>query len=237
MGGYYGSHPRGEPLQSAADGPRVCLPGAPRGGPAYKCQHGGVPPKLQLRDFLQRPSLGEHFCPGEGPPRAGRGTLPCIYDQPTHEMPLAASIGEADHASNCMGMWARRLLGQENPSPPAQGAPPKATSGTTTSTSPPEPTAPAAEPAPEEADEDEDSDVELTAEERAEVARIEEECSALERRMRDLSAIPPRKPRQRLQCCHRRPPGGHGEAHRPAEGKGSERWRTAEGEGEPSLCK
>ena len=30
----------------------------------------------------------------------------------------------------------------------------------------------------EEVDEDEDSDVELTAEERAEVARIEEECSA-----------------------------------------------------------
>ena len=31
----------------------------------------------------------------------------------------------------------------------------------------------------EEVDEDEDSDMELTAEERAEVARIEEECSAL----------------------------------------------------------
>ena len=86
-----------------------------------------------------------------------------------------------------MGMWARKLLGQENPSPPPKGVPPKATSGTTTSTPAAEPTAPTAEPAPEEVDEDEDSDVELTAEERAEVARIEEECSALERRMRDLS--------------------------------------------------
>ncbi|CAE7777980.1 unnamed protein product, partial [Symbiodinium sp. KB8] len=155
--------------------------------PPTSASTGAYRPSFNFRDFLQRPSLGEHFCPGEGPPRVGRGTLPCIYDQPTHEMPLAASIGEADHASNCMGVWARRLLGQENPSPPAKGAPPKATSGTTTSTSPPEPTAPAAEPAPEEVDEDEDSDVELTAEERAEVARIEEECSALERRMRDLS--------------------------------------------------
>ena len=96
-------------------------------------------------------------------------------------MPLAASIGEADHASNCMGMWARKLLGQENPSPP------KATSGATPSPPTAAPTAPTAEPAPEEVDDDEDSDVELTAEERAEVARIEEECSALERRMRDLS--------------------------------------------------
>ncbi|OLP87906.1 hypothetical protein AK812_SmicGene30818 [Symbiodinium microadriaticum] len=102
-------------------------------------------------------------------------------------MPLAASIGEADHASNCMGMWARRLLGQESPRPPAKGAPPKATSGAAPSPPTPAPTAPTAEPAPEEVDDDEDSDVELTAEERAEVARIEEECFALERRMRDLS--------------------------------------------------
>ena len=102
-------------------------------------------------------------------------------------MPLAASIGEADHASNCMGLWAQRLLGQENPSPPAKGAPPKATSGATPSQPTPPPTAPTAEPAPEEVEDDEESDVELTAEERAEVARIEEECSALERRMRDLS--------------------------------------------------
>ena len=86
-------------------------------------------PNFSFRDLLQRPSLAEHFHPGVGPPRAGRGSIPCIYDQPTHEMPLAASVGEADHASNCMGMWARRLLGQENPSPPSKGAPPKATSG------------------------------------------------------------------------------------------------------------
>ncbi|CAE7249929.1 unnamed protein product, partial [Symbiodinium necroappetens] len=144
-------------------------------------------PNFNFRDFLQRPSFGEHFHPGEGPPRLGRGSIPCIYDQPTHEMPLAASVGEADHASNCMGMWARRLLGQENPSPPSKGAPPKATSGTTSTAPTTEPTAPTAEPAPEEAEEEEDSDVELTAEERAEVARIEEECSELERRMRNLS--------------------------------------------------
>ena len=144
-------------------------------------------PSFNFRDFLQRPRLGEHFGPGEGPPRAGRGALPCVYNQPSHEMPLAASIGEADHASNCMGLWAQRLLGQENPSPPAKGAPPKATSEATPSPSTPPPTAPTAEPAPEEVDDDDDSDVELTAEERAEVARIEEECSALERRMRDLS--------------------------------------------------
>ncbi|CAE7872968.1 unnamed protein product [Symbiodinium sp. KB8] len=148
---------------------------------------GAYRPSFNFRDFLQRPHLGEHFGPSEGPPRAGRGALPCIYNQPSHEMPLAASIGEADHASNCMGMWARKLLGQEGPRPPAKGAPPKATSGAATPPPTPAPTAPTAEPAPEEVDDDEDSDVELTAEERAEVARIEEECSALERRMRDLS--------------------------------------------------
>ena len=167
-------------LQSAYPEPQDAVPPTSASTGAYR-------PNFSFRDFLQRPSLGEHFYPGEGPPRAGRGSLPCVYDQPTHEMPLAASIGEADHASNCMGMWARKLLGQENPSPPPKGVPPKATSGTTTSTPAAEPTAPTAEPAPEEVDEDEDSDVELTAEERAEVARIEEECSALERRMRDLS--------------------------------------------------
>ena len=102
-------------------------------------------------------------------------------------MPLAASIGEADRA--------RRLLGQENPSPPPKGVPPKATSGTTPSAPSTEPAAPTAEPAPEEVDEDEDSDVELTAEERAEVARIEEECSELERRMRNLSVTQQRSSR------------------------------------------
>ncbi|CAE7855082.1 unnamed protein product [Symbiodinium sp. KB8] len=167
-------------LQSAYPEPQDATPPTSASTGAYR-------PSFNFRDFLQRPSLGEHFYPGEGPPRAGRGSLPCVYDQPTHEMPLAASIGEADHASNCMGMWARKLLGQENPSPPPKGVPPKATSGTTTPTPTAEPTAPTAEPAPEEVDEDEDSDVELTAEERAEMARIEEECSALERRMRDLS--------------------------------------------------
>ncbi|CAE7539990.1 GLT8D1 [Symbiodinium necroappetens] len=114
--------------------------------PPMSASTGTYRPNFNFRDFLQRPSLGEHFHPGEGPPRPGRSPLPCIYDQPTHDMPLAASMAEADHAANCMGMWARRLLGQE-----------------------------------------EDSDVELTAEERAEVARIEEECSDLERRMRNLS--------------------------------------------------
>ncbi|OLP78970.1 hypothetical protein AK812_SmicGene40790 [Symbiodinium microadriaticum] len=90
-------------------------------------------------------------------------------------------LAEAEHASNCMGMWARRL-GQETPSPPAKGAPPKTTSRTT-------PPAPTAAPAPDEAEEEEEeSDMELTAEERAEVARIEEECAELERRMRNLSA-------------------------------------------------
>ncbi|OLP80382.1 hypothetical protein AK812_SmicGene39225 [Symbiodinium microadriaticum] len=39
-----------------------------------------------------------------------------------------------------------------------------------------------------EIDDDEESDTELTAEERAEVARIEEECSELEKRMRNLSS-------------------------------------------------
>ncbi|OLQ15436.1 hypothetical protein AK812_SmicGene287 [Symbiodinium microadriaticum] len=144
-------------------------------------------PSFNFRDFLQRPHLGGHFGPGEGPPRAGRGALPCIYNQPSHEMPLAASIGEADHASNCMGLWAQRLLGQENPSPPAKGVPPKATSEAAPSPTTPPPTAHTAEPAPEEVEDDEESDVELTVEEREEVARIEEECSALERRMRDLS--------------------------------------------------
>ena len=115
-------------------------------------------------------------------------------------MPLAASIGEADHASNCMGMWARMLLGQQNPSPAAKGVPPKATSGTTTLTPIAEPTAPAAEPAPEEVDEDGDSDEGLTAEERAEVARIEEECSALERRMRDLSVTTTTSKKKNARC-------------------------------------
>ncbi|CAE7584978.1 unnamed protein product, partial [Symbiodinium microadriaticum] len=136
-------------------------------------------PNFNFRDFLQRPGLGQHFHPGEEPPRPGRGQLPCIYDQPRHEMPLAAFLGEADHASNCMGMWARRLLGQETPTPPPKGVPPKAASGATASAS-------TAGTAPEE--DDEESDMELTAEERAEVARIEEECSELERRMRNLSS-------------------------------------------------
>ena len=61
--------------------------------PPTSASTGAYRPSFNFRDFLQRPSLGEHFCPGEGPPRAGRGALPCIYDQPTHEMPLAASIG------------------------------------------------------------------------------------------------------------------------------------------------
>ena len=95
-------------LQSAYPEPHDAVPPTSASTGAYR-------PNFNFRDFLQRPSYGEHFYPGEGPPRAGRGPLPCIYDQPTHEMPLAASIGEADHASNCMGMWARRLLGQENP--------------------------------------------------------------------------------------------------------------------------
>ena len=141
-------------LQSAYPEPQDAVPPTSASTGAYR-------PNFNFRDFLQRPSFGEHFYPGEGPPRAGRGPLPCIYDQPTHEMPLAASIGEADHASNCMGMWARRLLGQENPSPPPKGVPPKATPGTTPSTPTTEPTAPTAEPAHEEVDEDEDSDVEL----------------------------------------------------------------------------
>ncbi|CAE7861077.1 unnamed protein product, partial [Symbiodinium necroappetens] len=163
-------------LQSAYPEPQDAVPPTSASTGAYR-------PNFNFRDFLQRPSFGEHFHPGEGPPRVGRGPLPCIYDQPAHEMPLAASVGEADHASNCMGMWARRLLGQENPSPPSKGVPPKATPSTPAT----EPTTPTAEPAPEEVEEDEDSDVELTAEERAEVARIEEECSELERRMRNLS--------------------------------------------------
>ena len=147
-------------------------------------------PNFNFRDFLQRPSLGSHFGPGEGPPRFGRGSLPCVYDSPTHEMPLAASLGEADHAMSCMGLWAQRLLGQESPiPPPTKSAPPKATSSATTSIPTAGPAAPTAEPATEEVDEEEDFDVELTAEEKAEVARIEEECAALERRMRDLSAI------------------------------------------------
>ena len=144
-------------LQSAYPEPQDAVPPTSASTGAYR-------PNFNFRDFLQRPSFGEHFQPGEGPPRVGRGPLPCIYDQPTHEMPLAASIGEADHASNCMGMWARKLLGQENPSPPSKGVPPKATPGTTSSTPAAEPTAPTAEPAPEEVEEDDDSDVELTAE-------------------------------------------------------------------------
>ena len=164
---------------------------------AYPEPHDGTPPisactgahrpSFNFRDFLQRPHLGGHFGPGEGPPRTGRGALPCVYNQPSHEMPLAASIGEADHASNCMGLWAQRLLGQENPSPPAKGVPPKATSDAAPPSTPPPSTAHTAEPAPEEVEDDDESDVELTVEEREEVARIEEECSALERRMRDLS--------------------------------------------------
>ena len=93
-------------LESAYPEPQEAAPPTSASTGAYR-------PSFNFRDFLQRPSLGEHFGSGEGP-RVGRGPLPCIYDQPAHEMPLAASIGEADHASNCMGMWARRLLGQEN---------------------------------------------------------------------------------------------------------------------------
>ena len=105
-------------LESAYPEPQDAAPPTSASTGAYR-------PNFNFRDVLQRPSLGEHFCPGEGPPRAGRGALPCIYDQPTHEMPLAASIGEADYASNCMGMWARMLLGQENP----KGVPAKLSPG------------------------------------------------------------------------------------------------------------
>ena len=73
------------------------------------------------------------------------------------------------------------------------------------------------------------------------MARIEEECSALERRMRDLSITQQRSLLENLANASSAVIGGllvgHGEAYRPAEGKRSERWRTAEGEGEPSLCK
>ena len=48
-------------------------------------------PNFSFRDFLQRPSLGQHFHPGEGPPRPGRGPLPRIHDRPLHEMPPGGS--------------------------------------------------------------------------------------------------------------------------------------------------
>ena len=139
------------------------------------------------------------------------------------------------------GSWDRRT---QDPSPPAKGAPPKATSGAAPSQSAPPPTAPTAEPAPEEVEDDDESDVELTAEERAEVARIEEECSALERRMRDLSnegpfghsaTVSPREPRQCIKCGDWWPPRRHGEAYRPNAEQGSERWRANESEGQSSL--
>ena len=75
-----------------------------------------------------------------------------------------------------MGLWAAKLLGKERAVPPDTGAPPKAAS------TPPGPTTISD-------DEDEgDSDGELNEEEQAEVARIERECSELERRMKGLSS-------------------------------------------------
>ena len=151
----------------------------PDATPPISACTGAYRPSFNFRDFLQRPHLGEHFGPGEGPP--------ALAEEHSHAFTISPRM-------RCL--WQHRLerrttlprlLGQENPSPPAKGAPPKATAGAASSPSAPAPTAPTAEPAPEEIDDDEDSDVELTAEERAEVARIEEECSALERRMRDLS--------------------------------------------------
>ena len=71
-----------------------------------------------------------------------------------------------------MGRWAAKLLGKERAVPPDTGAPPHAAS------TPPGPTTISD-------DEDEgDSDGELNEEEKAEVARIERECSELERRIK-----------------------------------------------------
>ena len=173
----HGPHQGGEPREPLAVGPELLLPRALTCGNTYERLYGGAPPKLQLPALPAEAKPWTTLSPRRRTAQTRRASsrasttnhgMRCLW-QPRWGKP-----------NNCMRMWAKKLLGQETPTPPPKGAPPKATSGTT-------PSASAAEPAPEEAEEEE-SDMELTAEERAEVARIEEECSELERRMRNLSA-------------------------------------------------
>ena len=55
-------------LESAYPEPQDAAPPTSASTGAYR-------PSFNFRDFLQRPSLGGHFCPGEGLPHAGRGAL------------------------------------------------------------------------------------------------------------------------------------------------------------------
>ena len=159
-----------------------------------------APPMFHL-DYLRNPSLGQHYREDEGPPRAGRAPLPCIFAEPLHSIvcPWLQINEEGNHAGNSMGRWAAKLLGKARAVPPDTGAPPHAAS------TPPGPTTISD-------DEDEgDSDGELNEEEKAEVARIERECSELERRIKRPELQPtqssyrawPTPPMQSWEVCSR----------------------------------
>ena len=69
------------------------------------------------QDSLRNPSLGQRYREDEGTPRAGRAPLLCIFAEPLHSMPLAATYEEANQAGN-LGLWAAKLLDKERAVPP-----------------------------------------------------------------------------------------------------------------------